>query len=160
MYDAHGQVNFLQKSVFGLWCLLLWEVTGASSLKALGLFSLKKGKLGGILSACCLMRESKNNGARLFWVVASPRIRATGHQLKYWKFCLNMRKSFFIVKVTKHWRFPRWAVGSTSPETFKTGHGHRQPAVAHSVLCRDLDWTASRGYFQTTAVLWFCDLRI
>jgi len=51
----------------------------------------------------------------------SDRTRRNRHKLKHRKFCLNMRKNFFPLKVTEHWnRLPRETVESPSLEIFKT----------------------------------------
>ncbi|KFV76264.1 hypothetical protein N308_01500, partial [Struthio camelus australis] len=43
-----------------------------------------------------------------------------GQKLNHRKFCLNLRKNFFTVRVTEHWnRLPRKVVESPSPERFK-----------------------------------------
>ena len=65
-------------------------------------------------SACCVSNA-------LFSVVPSNRTRGSGHKLKHKKFCLNMRKNFFLLRVTKPWnRLPREVVESPSLEIFKT----------------------------------------
>jgi len=44
-----------------------------------------------------------------------------GHKQKHSKFCLNMRKTFFNLRVTEHWNLlPREFVKSFSLEIFKT----------------------------------------
>jgi len=54
-------------------------------------------------------------------VVASDRTKGNEHKLKHMKFHLNMRKNFFLLRVTEPWhRLPREAVESPSLEIFKT----------------------------------------
>lgn len=53
--------------------------------------------------------------ARLFSVVPSNRKKGNGHKLEHIKFLMNMRKNFFTVKITEHWKsMPREVMKSPS----------------------------------------------
>ena len=92
-------------------------------LSDLVLFSHKKGRLRGDLInvykylKCGCQRDITN----LFSAVCGDRTRGNSHKLQHRKFCTNMQRNFFIVRVMERWnRLPREIVGSPSLEIFKT----------------------------------------
>ncbi|KAK4815423.1 hypothetical protein QYF61_001411 [Mycteria americana] len=67
------------------------------------------------------LNNTKEDGVRLFSVVPSDRTRGNGEKLKYRKYCLNRRKTFFPVRTTEHQkRLLREVVESPSLAIFKT----------------------------------------
>ena len=67
-----------------------------------------------------LKRGRQRDLANLFSVVCRDRTRGNGHKMEPRKFCTNMQKDFFTVRVTEHWkRLPREVVESPSLEISK-----------------------------------------
>ena len=91
-------------------------------LRDLGLFSLEKRRLrGDLVNVYKYLRCGRQRDlANLFPVVCGDRTRGNGHKMEHRKFRANMRKNFFMVRVTECCnRLPREVVGSPSLEIFK-----------------------------------------
>ena len=57
---------------------------------------------------------------RLFSVMCSNRTRRNGLKVEHRRFCTNVQKNLFIVRVTEHWnQLPREVVEFHSMEIFK-----------------------------------------
>ncbi|KAK4830662.1 hypothetical protein QYF61_012542 [Mycteria americana] len=81
-------------------------------LRELGLFSLERRRLRGTV---------QRGQSQALSVVPSDRTRGNGHKLKHRRCCLDIRKHFFPVRVTKCWhRSPREVVESPRLEIFKS----------------------------------------
>ncbi|KFQ58259.1 hypothetical protein N334_03830, partial [Pelecanus crispus] len=88
----------------------------------LRLFSLEKGRLQGhFIAAFQYLKEAyKKDGDRLFSRACCNRTRGNGCKLKEDRSRLAIRKTFFTVRVVKHWkRLPREVVEAPSLATFQ-----------------------------------------
>ncbi|KFQ77979.1 hypothetical protein N337_06011, partial [Phoenicopterus ruber ruber] len=98
------------------------HLTYEDRLRELDLFSLKKTRLWGdlIVAFPYLKGVYKKDGDKLFSRPCCDRTRGNGFTLKEGRYRLDRRKTFFTMRVVKHWnRFPREVVEAPSLETFK-----------------------------------------
>ncbi|PKU35023.1 hypothetical protein llap_14672 [Limosa lapponica baueri] len=90
-------------------------------LRELGLFSLEKRRLQGdlVVAFQYLKAAYKKDGNKPFSRTCCDRTRGNGFNLKGGRHRLDVRKTFFMMKVVKHWnRVPRVAEHGPSLETF------------------------------------------
>lgn len=104
------------------------------------------------------MRRCRLDWAEVFQVEPNDRTRGSGNKLKHREFQLNIRKSFYAVRMVKHChRLPREVVGSASLVVLKS---HLDMSWAVSWTCSCLSRRAGPGDLQRSlgcfAVLSFC----
>ena len=64
---------------------------------------------------------SQKDMANLFSAVCGVRTRGNSHKLEHMKFCTNMQRNFFPVRVKEQWyRLPRKVVDSPSLKILQT----------------------------------------
>ncbi|KAK4829992.1 hypothetical protein QYF61_008162 [Mycteria americana] len=91
-------------------------------LRELGFFSLEKRRLQEdlIVAFQYIKGAYKKNGDRLFSRACNDRTRGNDFKPKEGRFRLDIRKTFFTMRVMRHWnRLPREAVDAPSLEVFK-----------------------------------------
>ena len=67
-----------------------------------------------------LKRAYKKDGERLFTRAHRDKTRDNGFKLKERRFILDVRRTFFIMRVVRHWnRLPKKVVDDPSLEEFK-----------------------------------------
>jgi len=92
-------------------------------VRDLEIFSLEKRRLrGDLINVCKYIKAGcLESATRLFSVVSRNRIKDNRTKLEHREFHLSMRKNFFIVRVTEHWRrLPSKVVKCPSLEIFRT----------------------------------------
>lgn len=99
------------------------KIQGATSESAFPWSSL--GTEGDLINKCKYLNEdAKKTEPDSFSVIPNARKNGNEHKQEHERFHLNIRKTFFIVSVTKHWhRLSREGVGSPSLEISKSCMG-------------------------------------
>lgn len=130
-------------------------------LSELSLFSLERRWLRGDLIHVYkyLKCGSQRDMASFFSAICRDRTKGNGHKLEHRKFCTNMWRNFFIVRVTEHWnRLSMAVVDSPSLEIFKTRLDTYLCSLLKGACFHWTQW--SLKVLPTPTVLWFCDSMI
>jgi len=91
-------------------------------LRGLGLFSLKKTRLGGnLITVLQYLKDiCTGSGGSLFTRSHVEETRGNGYKLQWERFHLRIRKTFLTVRAINHWNnLPRDVVESPSLEVFR-----------------------------------------
>jgi len=105
---ANASVQFPELQCI-VWCIRIGYIYRVSPVR------------GDFIAAFQYVKEAcKKDGDKLFSRACCDRTRGNGFKQREGRFRLDIRKTFFTIRVVKHWnRLPREVVDIPSLETFK-----------------------------------------